>query len=101
MAAGTCGILKPGQGPQDPFTFTAVVPGVGFTDVSRLPLARMTFSHRIDPTPAGSRFTHKVVISGPLSRLFARVIGRNVAAGLPVSMQKLARLAETTPAAIG
>jgi len=101
MAVGTHGILKPVKDPKTHFTFTEIIPEVGFTDVSRLPLARMTFRHRIDPTPTGSRFTHEVVISGPLSRLFARVIGRNLAAGLPVSMRKLARLAETTPATVG
>jgi len=101
MAVGTRGTLKPVKGPATPFIFSEVSPHVGFTDVSRLPLARMTFSHQIEPTPTGSRFVHRVTISGPLSPLFARVIGRNVAAGLPVSMQALARLAETAPVSRG
>lgn len=40
-------------------------------------------------------FTHSVTINGPLSPLFARVIGKKVAAGLPTAMRQLARLAET------
>jgi len=95
LAVDTRGILKPVRGPATPFTFTEVTPDVGFTDVSRLPLARLTFTHRIEPTPTGSTFTHSVTITGPLSPLFARVVGRNVATGLPRAMRQLARLAET------
>ncbi len=47
-------------------------------------------------THDGSRFTHRVTISGPLSPLFARVIGGTIAVGLPTAMQQLSRLAETT-----
>lgn len=99
MEVGTRGTLKPVKGPVTNFVFTEVSPEVGFSDVCRLPLARLTFAHRIETTAAGSRFTHRVTITGPLSPLFARVIGKNVAAGLPAAMQSLARLAEsaTTP----
>jgi hypothetical protein len=99
MAVGTRGTLKPVKGPATPFTFTSVTPDVGFTDVSRLPLALLTFSHHIEAMVTGCRFTHRVAITGPLSPLFARLIGRKIAAGLPAAMRKLARLAETTPAA--
>ncbi|MGQ0837251.1 SRPBCC family protein [Actinokineospora sp.] len=98
MAVGTRGTLKPVRGPATPFVFTEVTPAVGFTDVSRLPLARLTFSHVIEPTEAGSRFTHRVAISGLLGPVFARVIGRTIAAGLPTVMRELARLAENTAA---
>jgi hypothetical protein len=96
MAAGTRGAIKPTKGPATPYTFTEVTPDVGFTDVTRLPLARLTFTHLIEPTPAGSRFTHRATISGPLSPLFARLVGRGIAAGLPTAMRRLARLAERT-----
>lgn len=99
MAVGTRGTLKPVKGPAAPFTFTEVDPEVGFTNVSRLPLARLTFSHRIEPTATGCRFTHRVTLRGPLSPLFAHLIGSSVAAGLPTAMRALARLAETTEAA--
>jgi len=92
--AGTRGTLKPVKGPATRFTLTEVTPHVGFTDVSRLPLARLTFTHRIDPTPTGSRFTHHVTLHGPLSPLFARIIGKNIAS-LPAAMRALALLAET------
>ena len=93
--AGTRGTLKPVKGPTARFTLTEVTPCVGFTDVSRLPLARLTFTHRIDPPPTGSLFTHRVTLHGPLAPLFARVIGKNIAASLPAAMRALARLSET------
>lgn len=96
MAVGTRGRLKPIKGPATPFTFTEVTPEVGFTDISRLPLARLALTHHIEPTAAGSRFTHQVTITGPLSPLFARIIGRSIAVGLPIAMLALARLAEGT-----
>lgn len=99
MAVGVKGSLKPVKGPATRFTFTEVEPERGFVDVSRLPLARMTFEHRIVPNlDGGCRFTHRVTISGPLSPLFSRVIGRNVAVGLPEAMQALARLVERASA---
>lgn len=98
MAVGVQGSLTPVKGPATPFTFTEVEPERGFVDVSRLPFTRMTFEHRILPTKDGCRFTHRVTISGLLSSLFARVIGRNVSAGLPTAMQALARLAEKASA---
>ncbi len=96
LAVGTRGTLKPLEGPATPFRFTDVTPEVGFSDVSRLPLARLAFSHLIEPTSTGSQFTHRVTITGPLSPLFARVIGKKLAAGLPAAMRRLARLAEAT-----
>ncbi len=98
LAVGTRGRLEPVKGPAASFTFTEVTHGVGFTDVSRLPLARLTLAHHIEPTTAGCRFTHRVTISGPLTPLFARVIGKTIAAHLPTAMRTLARLAEVAPA---
>ncbi len=98
VAVGTRGRLKPVKGPGVSFTFTEVSAGVGFTDVSRLPLARLTLAHHIEPMTTGSRFTHRVTITGPLAPLFARVIGKTIAASLPTAMRALARLAEAAPA---
>jgi hypothetical protein len=94
FVAGTEGVLKPAGGPKTRFRLAEVIAESSFTDVSSLPLAKMTFTHRIEPAAAGIRFTHAVTITGPLSPLFGRVIGRKLAAGLPKAMQTLARLAE-------
>ncbi len=94
MAVGTRGRLKPVGGPAVPFVFTSVTPNVEFTDVSRLPMGRLTFAHSIAATATGSRFTHRVTITGLLAPLYRRVIDRGIAAGLPGAMQTLAGLAE-------
>lgn len=93
---GARGIMKPRGGPATRFTVTEVTPEVSFTTVSRLPLARMAFEHVVERTAEGCRFIHRVAISGPLSPLFARLIGRGVAAELPVAMRALARLGEVS-----
>lgn len=97
IAPGVTGTLKPVKGPKTKFRFLEVAPLEGFSDVSRLPLARLTFTHRLQDTPDGTQFTQSVTITGALSPLFARIIGANIAAGLPEAMQRLARLAEQTP----
>lgn len=94
---GARGTLTPVGGPTTRFTLTRISPGAGFTDVARLPLARLSFDHRIEPDGAGSRLTHTVTITGLLSPVFARVIGRGVVRELPGAMQALARLARTVP----
>ncbi|MDQ3095017.1 MAG: SRPBCC family protein, partial [Actinomycetota bacterium] len=76
LAVGTRGRLKPIGGPAVAFVFTSVTPNVEFTDVSRLPIGRLTFSHSITPTATGCRFTHRVTITGLLTQLYRRVIGR-------------------------
>ena len=97
FAVGSRGSLKPVGGPTTRFTLTEVVPDVGFTNVTRLPMARLEFRHQIEATSTGSRLTHSVTISGLLSPLFARVIGAGVARDLPSAMTALARLAAAVP----
>jgi len=94
FATGTTGVLKPAGGPKTKFVVAEVTDESSFTDVSSLPLAKMTFTHRIEPTASGSMFTHAVTITGPLSAVFARLIGRKISAELPHAMQTLGELAE-------
>lgn len=94
MILGAGGTLRPVRGPAVRFTVTELTEGVSFTDVARLPLARMTFAHHLAPTGSGTTLTHSVTITGPLSALFASLIGQQVAAELPAAMRSLARLAE-------
>jgi polyketide cyclase/dehydrase/lipid transport protein len=93
FAPGTTGSLKPVGGPKTKFRVLEVSEPRGFTDVSSLPLAKMYFQHEIEPGTDGTRFTHRITISGPLSPLFARVIGKKIAASLPGAMRELGELA--------
>lgn len=94
MAVGSGGTIRPVKGPAARFTVTELTEGVSFADVARLPLARMTFAHHLAPTGSGTTLTHSVTITGPLSPVFGRLVGRQVAAEMPAAMRTLARLAE-------
>ena len=94
LVAGARGTLKPAGGPRLRFRVTELVAGRAFTTTARLPLARLHFTHRIEARATGAGFTHGVRIEGPLTPLFARVIGRGIAAELPATMRALARAAE-------
>lgn len=97
--AGTAGVLKPKGGPTSKFLLTSVEPARRFSDVTRLPLARLSFEHTLTPIPGGTRIHHRVTIDGPLAFLFSRVIGRKIAAGLPHAVQSLAQAAQAAQAA--
>src|SRR5215213_6257302 len=74
--------------------WTDVRPGEGFSDRTRLPLANLDFFHKTERVGEGTRVTHRVEISGPLSFAFARLMGRGFEEGLPETVRNLARLAE-------
>ena len=99
FAVGSRGTLKAVGGPATRFTLTEVVPDVGFTNVTRLPLARLVFRHQIEATATGSQLSHIVTFSGPLSSLLGRVIGTGLARELPGAMNALALLAAGLPVA--
>lgn len=91
---GATGTIKPVGGPRTRFRMVEVTEKVSFTDVTRLPLAKMRFDHWIEPGVGDTSFVHRVTITGPLTPLFARVIGRKVADELPAAMRTLAARAE-------
>lgn len=77
------------------FQLTEVTANKSFTDVTKLPLAKMSFSHHLSETPEGKTLiTHVVEIDGLLTPLFKRVIGREIEQGLPGTLRKLAKEAE-------
>jgi hypothetical protein len=74
------------------FVTTEAAEDSRFVDETRLPLARMRFEHELDDAPEGSGtlVTHRVVFSGLLAPLWARVIGRGIARELPATVRTLA-----------
>lgn len=91
--AGAKGVLVPVGGPKASFVVDSAEPGRGFRDVTKLPGARLIFDHQLTDGPDGTVITHTVMISGPMTFLFSRVIGRGIAKGLPDAVANLARLA--------
>lgn len=93
---GTKGILKPVGGPKTKFEMTECEINKSFTNRSSLPLCKMDFIHNIKETENGIEITHKVIITGFLTFLFSRVIGKKNEIGLPEAVKKLIELAEKT-----
>ncbi len=90
--------LKPRGGPEVQATFTRVEAGRGFTDVTRLPMCRLTFDHAVDDVPGGVRVTHRATFTGPAAFLFRRVIGSRIARELPGTLGRLVASATATKA---
>ena len=101
MAVGQTYVLKPRQGPRAKGTFTRVDPGRGFADVTRLPLCKLGFDHRVEDLAEGRgvRITHRVTLAGPMTFLFRRALGERIARGIPDVMRQLVTVAaKATPA---
>lgn len=89
LTLGAEGWLKPNAGPRAAIQIIEVTEGLSFTVVSRLPLCRMLFGHRLAEIDGRTIATHWVEFSGPLSFLFRRVVGNAIQASLPRTMQGL------------
>lgn len=58
--------------------------------MTRLPLARLRFEHELADAPNGATIvTHRVTISGPLTPLWWRLIGRGIERDLPDTVRTL------------
>jgi Polyketide cyclase / dehydrase and lipid transport len=90
FAAGTTGTLHPAGMPEAiAFALTAVEPGAGFADETRLGPLALRFRHHVEPRGAGSRIVVSVEAEGP----DADLIGPAVADDLPESVAALAAAA--------
>lgn len=91
---GGTGVLVPKGGAKVNFTLTEVIPGKSFTDVSKLPLCKLTFIHSLETIGDKTYLTHDVSMSGPLTFLFYNIIGRKIQKFLPTAMKQLVKMAE-------
>lgn len=94
FATGTTGTNTSTTGQRVKFILSEVTPYSSYTEVNPLPLAQLSWTHRITPTSTGCTFTHGVILSGPLSGLYALLLGRSFKQGMPVASRNLARRAE-------
>ena len=91
---GTKGILKPAGGPKTKFEMKECENLKSFIDRSFLPFCKTDFIHTMRETKDGLEITHKIVMTGLLTFLFARVIGSKIEIDLPTTVDKLVKLAE-------
>lgn len=97
FTVGSRGSLTPAKGNTVPMVVTFADPVRGFTVESRIPLLlRMVFEHElIARGEAVTEVVHRVTLSGPLAWLIGPGLKRQLDAGLPVTLSRLKRLAET------
>ena len=77
-------MLQPRGGPRLRFTINEFHPPRRYSDVCSLPGGRMTTVHELMPEASGgTRIVVQIIVDGPFAWLWARVVGRRHAAGLP------------------
>lgn len=95
MAVGSSGVIKCRSGERLPFRVVEFVEGRRFTYLGRTLLGtNISFVHSLEPTPLGTKLTHRVEARGPLAWLLRLTLGRRIRESLPRAARKLAHLAE-------
>jgi len=83
VAVGTPGRVKSAGSPAQRFEFTRVEHLAVMDLTISLPGGRLGILHTMQQTPQGLSVTHGVLITGPLSGLYAAIVGRPLARELP------------------
>lgn len=91
---GTKGILKPKNGPKTTFEIVACQNFKSFTTRSVLPFCQMDFVHQLTEKDNQVEIIHRVEMTGFLTFLFSKIIGKNISKGLPIAVETLVILAE-------
>ena len=91
---GAKGKLKPKEGPLAKFKLTEVEKFKKFTDEAKLPLTKLQFIHEMNCNNGDTEITHKIRITGILTFLFSRVIGKKLEKDLPHAMENLSQVLE-------
>jgi hypothetical protein len=95
FAQGSTGVLKPKGGPKVKFVIERLVPDREFVDVSTLFGARLTFAHHVTARPeGGSTIDVEITMSGPLGRLWTKILGKGLRASVQSDLEGLAAAAE-------
>jgi len=96
FAVGSQIVLKPTGAWQNSITLTAVTPYERFTTESKMPFGKLTFDHIATPDAKGTSivFTHRLSITGPLTRVFRRLFADKMASSLPQTMDRIKHQAE-------
>ncbi|MFV0407419.1 MAG: hypothetical protein ACK5LN_11485 [Propioniciclava sp.] len=98
VAQGAVGWMKPRRGPRASFRIVEVNRMAGHFEIeAKLLLGRITierFLNRSESGPDGAwMLTHRVVFSGPMARIWNRVIGRNLTRIVPEVLARIAAIA--------
>ncbi|MGF7228557.1 MAG: SRPBCC family protein [Candidatus Saccharibacteria bacterium] len=94
FTAGGHYTLKPKGGPKVSATILVADPGKRFIDVSTLPGAKLTFDHEIMQQDGATTVRVTMTIDGPMSFMWAKILGKNQQADLETSTAHLIEKAE-------
>ena len=87
-------MLKSVGGPKTNFVITDCEYLKSFVNRSYLPLCKIDFIHTLSEMENRLVVTHRVEMSGFLTFFFSKVIGKNIAKGLPRAVENLITKAE-------
>ncbi len=90
---GGLGIIKPKKASKLIFTIISVNKLENFTIQTSLPLSKINFTHEIIEENDERFIVHGVEITGILSCIFSRLIGKKLIKELPTAMKKLSEMA--------
>lgn len=94
VALGTTGVIKPTGAPKTRFVISALEPNREYTDTSYLPGARLVFQHLVAATPRGCELEVRVSMSGPLARVWAKIMGGGFRESTKADLDRLVGLVE-------
>ncbi|NNN09363.1 MAG: hypothetical protein HKL85_09250 [Acidimicrobiaceae bacterium] len=95
FAEGSTGVIKPLKGPRTKFVIERLDLGRSFVDVSRLPGARLTFSHLItDETDGGCAIDVVISLGGPLAPIWKLLLARGFTATTQITLDRLVEVVE-------
>ena len=80
--------LKPKKGPKVKIELVETIANKKFVDLTKLPFAKMYGEHTFDDTPYGLKITTTMKVEGMLSFLWVKLVGKDIAASLPVEMEQ-------------
>jgi uncharacterized protein YndB with AHSA1/START domain len=96
FALGAKGRVKPKRRPAARFSISELIPGESYTFTTHLPLCDLKVRRRLTRKDGGGAFfTHEVSFVGPLSSVFANLLGQRYREALLVVMENLRKIAES------
>lgn len=79
FGTGNTFLFKPKGGPRVCIRILDAVHGRGFIDLTHFPLARMYGSHQFEEKDGGVEMTTTISMEGPLTFLWRKLVGQDVA----------------------
>lgn len=96
FVVGGCYTIKPKGGPKVKAIITEIEQNKKFVDVSQLPGAKLKFDHTIVQQGNKTMVAIVMTISGPLSLLWAKILGKNQQTDLEQATANLIKKAEAS-----